>query len=1169
MAEGFLPKPAILAEIPPAGHAVVEASAGTGKTYAIEHLVADKVITGAARLDEVLVVTFTEKATTELRARIRKLLEKAYDAPARAADGPGWIIDDTVRARLERALFDFDRAPIFTIHGFCQRVLAEQAFHSGQLFDQTLTDAKGVFGRAFRDALRTRLARDAELRVLLEEWLDQADEDALQALLYKAHAARWPGPREPLAPAVERVRAAFDEAALRKDYEGVLSPKSKGRRDAEAAIALLARAAATETPEAFRDVLAEGSLDGLWFAPGGKLEDFDRTASPATLAFRDELHRFWAHHLRPPSLPERVIDAFLPVVVERLEVIKRDEALLDFDDMLRRVWRAIPSPGGEALVDDLRRRYRFALIDEFQDTDELQWDIFRRVFVDSGDNALYVIGDPKQAIYAFRGADVHAYLQARDALTARGAPRVRLTHNYRSTPAVIEAYNRILDQRAPFFSGEITYDEPVACGRPTRQLVDAAGRPVPPVTLLTCPAAATDGEAPKAATLREAIGHAIARTLRRILHDPAGRLIVRDDEGERPVRASDVFILTRSGAEGLRVAAHLQAAGIRHAFYKQSGLFETAEAGHVRDLLAAVAHPHDTEKRLRAWATPFFAVPWPDLPAARSLSGEHPLVERLFDWHHRAERESLPLLFARILEESGLAEREVFAAPSERALTNYQHLFELLVEAAAGHGGTLDDAVGLLDDWIHGRAAPPGEDGDLQRLESERDAVQIMTLHKSKGLEAEVVFLFGGFSRLPSDDKVLVYHDDDHRRRLYAAGKPATRKANLLGDFDQTVRHRVARERREEEERLMYVGLTRAKSKLVLPYAEAGLKDRTAAYVRVNERLQSLLAPGGAVPAHDGIPLFEVTPVRVGAAEDTAEDAPTAATWSPPPALLDAGDDAPPFDDLRAAHAPWTIQSYSRLKAVAGGYRPPEFEEPDLALDAPAVDAGEELPGGLPTGRCLHEILETIDLATFAEAPDFETWQARDDVVTLCRARMDKHRLDPRHLDRVLRVVHTALTAAVRLPDGPTVDGLWRCAAARELEFHYPIPEPAHPLLARGGEGGWTVERGLLTGSVDLVFEHEGRVYLADWKSDRLPAYDAAHVDPHVRKNYDLQARIYTVGVLRLLGIRDRDAYEERFGGLLYVFLRGPGFWRRRPSWDEVVEWEDTLVRAVPEVTIP
>ena len=1138
------PRPAVLAELPADGHAVIEASAGTGKTYTIEHLVVDRLLRTGCGLDEILVVTFTEKATSELRRRVRGLIEAVVAHTEDCGHDESWRVDDAARASLEAALFSFDRAPIYTIHGFCNRVLSDLAFDSGQLFEQRFVDTRRAFHRAFRDVLRTHIAVEAGARAHLERWYDAGHDEAdLQDLLLDALRNRYldseTGRADALTDRLAELAADFDPRALRQDYrEAAIQVKSLAA--AEAAIEAVAAALASPADP-------EDRLAAIVAADPKAILKPRRTGSRRKRRFPDEVRsgtaRFHArlrgllvHHAQAGALERQVVEAFLPPVLVRMDATKRRDGLLDYDDLLERVWRALSGPREHALVGALRARYAHALIDEFQDTDERQWAIFRKVFVEEGaTGSLVVVGDPKQAIYGFRGADVGTYLAARADLVARGAARVRLGTNYRATRSVVDACNRILDQTAPapFFSGEIRYQEAVECGKP-----DLSG-PAPGVVLWRYkPRPPRGGRSQmelSAWELRDALGRQLASTLAGLLARPP-----RFDG--HPVCARDVLVLVRTSGDARDAARFLDEAGVPYAFYRQDGLFQSTEAADLRDVLAAVAAPHDTSKRLAAFATPWFDVSLAQLPFYRALSSEHPLLRRLHRWHALADQGRLPALFDALLEESGVVERELFGDDDERALTNQRHLLELLLEAATRDRLDLGEVVELLDRYVRGLEAPEGADANIQRLAGERDAVQVMTIHKAKGLEAAVVCLYGGFRSAPSGG-VRVVHDGQGRHVL--VGEAAR----------QAVADQIEREAAEEDQRLYYVALTRTKARLYLPLIDSSRQIK-GSYAALNARLRAMDT--------DGFGVVEVLPpeARAPRSFEAAPGAPLG-VWSPPEPRTPAPVD---FAGLRTRHAPLVVTSYTRLKSSMQMDAPIEADEFRVEPSGDVVPGPEALPGGREMGRFLHEAIEGVPFELYAEP--FPTWRALPVVCAAFASTMRRHGIEPRWLERSQRVVYETLTRSLTLGER-RLEGLWRCHEhVVEMELLYPIPETHHPLLGGGGGGDdFSTHRGYVKGYVDLVFAHRGLTYFADWKSDVLPAYDAASMVPHVRDHYELQARLYTLGLVRLLDLRDAAAYEAAFGGLLYVFLRGfgedsragDGVYFDRPAWADVVRWETEL----------
>src|SRR5579862_6909770 len=544
-------RPAILDRILDGGHKIIDASAGTGKTFTIERTVVELLLTGAGTIDQILVVTFTEKATAELRARIRATIEDVMSGRGLEHTRPSERrrLSDDQCERLRSALFSFHHAPIHTIHSFCHRMLTELAFDSGVRFGLDLASGRHEFHEAVRAELRERLKSDRRVGPLVGEWLsdERRNSDGLEDLLWQAYTQRYlrTGERERNQKALTDLRNMFDADALAKAFR-IAAIKDDAREKAVAAT----RELESILKGADRSIaaLTEGLVDF----------DFARICRPTktskrTGKFPDDMSQTVraivdaAKQVQAAlAIEQRVVDELLPDVVHRMDARKRERGTLDYEDMLAWLADALDGVRGKSLATTLRERYQFTLIDEFQDTDELQWKIFRRVFVEGGGgNVVYVIGDPKQAIYGFRGADVHAYLEARERLSESGAATVNLRENFRSTANKIEACNLIFDQNAepPLFTGKIQYDPPAECGRPALRAVAANGNSIP-VTLVKFAPRAERHKFSR--PMREAIGFGIAHAIRRIIEEP-DQAIKICDEGQEPrkITARDVYVLDR------------------------------------------------------------------------------------------------------------------------------------------------------------------------------------------------------------------------------------------------------------------------------------------------------------------------------------------------------------------------------------------------------------------------------------------------------------------------------------------------------------------------------------------------------------------------------------------------------------------------------------------------
>ena len=1195
------PVPPTVWAMEPRRHQVIEASAGTGKTYLLERRVVDLLVRGGASIDQVLLVTFTEKATAELRRRVRALVREVASAPPGGATGeedPAWRIDGPTRAALRAALYGFDGAAIHTIHGFCHRVLQSNAFDGGRPFRQSQVASETALGDAFTASLRDTLSVEPDARVLLEAWLGSGRrlDDIARALGEVTQlGGRLARPYCPdqLDPALAELGAALDSLgvarlapALRSARVHANTANALARRAGIVAAAAERRRRGAPLAEVLDDLddnvheLAE-KLAGHGGSSGTAAE-MSRVAAAAAVAAG-----------AATSLQAAVVARFLPAVRARLEREKAERGQFDFGDMLELVWRALSGPRGGELGARLRAHHPFALIDEFQDTDDLQWSIFRRLYLEApGEGAwLSVVGDPKQAIYGFRGADVHTYLRARREMIAAGAQETRLDVCHRAGPALVGALDRVLADAPflePFFSGGIEYAPVRAAAGAGAALLDASGRELAPLCILHV----ADAAELDAAGLRARLAERITRDIGAMVAGaPPLRLRERAAGGparERSVGPGDVFVLTRTTAESREMADRLRRAGIACALFQQEGLLQTEEAAEVRDLLAAIASPRDPSARLRAWQSRFFAVPLAELPGLAAAGESHALVQRLFEWKALADRLDYEALFPRILDDTRIIEREIALAPGERALTNFTHLFELLLDEMLVARCDLVELVRRLGRWIEETVG--SDERNVQRLESERDAVQIMTIHRAKGLEAPVVFLFGGTGQAPNRP-VQSFHRGDER--WVHVGRVR----------DQSIADAIAAEERGESERLLYVGLTRASARLVVAAWPAGAQRpaRGSLADLLVARLLPLVGASEAERLAAGVAVEETAPGPRGERAENDDDAPGRAAeraiaalrdWRPRAEVVDPGEGAAALARaLRVQRGPLTT-SYTRLAqadgASDGAVLPFDLGEPlsvtpdlpvELVVDgevsgevgataegaegAAGLTAGEQAAGELapgelaagelaiagspPSGRrvgiFLHEALEWLAMDDVAGGDDFAAWAARDDVDQVFRQAAERQDLDRAAVAWGKQVAWRGLREPIDFGGGLVIPGVARARRhQREVDFLFPMAD------ASGSE------RALVRGAIDLVFEHGGRVYWLDWKSDACPDYAPATLAAHVAAHYTLQAQIYSLALSRMLGIASAAEHEARFGGLVYFFLRGGAAHVERPGFAALAE---------------
>ncbi|HEV7558691.1 MAG TPA: UvrD-helicase domain-containing protein, partial [Kofleriaceae bacterium] len=695
------------ASLPPATDklVVVEASAGTGKTYFLEHRVVDLILAGA-ELGQILLVTFTDKAVAELRLRIRDLLDRLARAEGDAPE-PYWELDDDARRALRRAVTSFDHAPIYTIHGFCHRVLVEDAFAARRLFEQDQIADEVAFDDAFTALLRERFARESPDRELLSAFLESGRTvDQLRELMLRCARVHAP------------TRRRFEPEAVRQTAIAVYTMLANPAQRQAIVAAVRDKRYVPDWLDQIAAALDRASIDA---EPGRLLGVLDDVREPAKklVGKIDKLAAFasTAAALRAVeltiSVDEAIAAELVPAVVTRVIADKAERGLFDYDDMLNLVDEALRGPRGDELAARLRARTPWVMIDEFQDTDPTQWHIFRMVWMHEDTRGLTIVGDPKQAIYGFRGADVETYLAAREDLLRAGATRVQLDVNRRSTAPLVDAVNHILvgNFAMPLLDKSITYDAPV---RASGDVVCEDITPPVRVFVIATPAR-KDIDATRAAH-----AHAIGSAIEELRAAPPAWSV----RGvARPFALGDVMVLTRSNRDTAEVAAALRTRGLPCALVEGDRLFKTREAAELASALAAIASPRDRSARLRALRTRFFDVPWTDLMKVVDAPDHHPLIARLFAWSSLAGRRAYESLFRELVEDSRYAERALVLGGGERALINTWHVIELLLAEVSRARCDLSELVVQLRRWIADESRV--DDGDVQRAETDADAIRI------------------------------------------------------------------------------------------------------------------------------------------------------------------------------------------------------------------------------------------------------------------------------------------------------------------------------------------------------------------------------------------------------------------------------------------------------------
>jgi len=1177
------------------GAALIEASAGTGKTWNICGLYLRLLLERELGVRQILVVTFTNAATAELRERIRARIgdtlgylrasgpaaaDPFVPALTAALEGRG-ITRQRMEQLLEQALQAFDEAAIFTIHGFCQRALAETPFAAGLPFSSTLEpDDDALLQEAVNDFWRREIGGGTLTPDLATFLLERKDTPHSLARLLRRHLAKptarclWPEPDDgdddDGAAVAEQIAQLFGTARTTWQAEGgaihaLLHAALSDFKSAINADKLAAACAGCDT--FFAAEQPQRLKPGLH---GVAMKLLGQSHLQAQLKQKRELpaHPFFQQLdqllTELPALQQRQADAqqrarlrLLRALLEQagpaLRQRKRELRTVAYDDLLYNVHEALSGGRFPWLAATLRERYPAALIDEFQDTDPLQFGVFDAIYGGS-DAPLFLVGDPKQAIYSFRNADLHTYLRAK----ARAGAIHTLAANQRSSAGLIDGLNALFSANpAAFMLDGLDYQQVRYGAKPRPAFVDRSGAERADLQLWMLPAE-DDRILLRGAARRAAIDACAAEIARLLAAARQGEVTL---DG-RPLQPGDIAVLVRNHAQGSEASAALAALGIGSVELAQASVFASADAADLEAVLGAVLEPGRSGLLLAALATPLLGCDATTIAAIGAddrLLAQH--LERFAAYHEMWEQRGIGFLLRQLLAEQDISRRLLARTDGERRLTNLLHLAELLHQAAQRLPAP-DALLHWLQTQRNAAAAGGGSEATQLRLESDENLVQIVTIHKSKGLEYPLVFcplLWDGRKRPPDGGDGLEYHAAD---------------GSCVIDFrcdDATIAQAKAaidREQAAENLRLIYVALTRAAQRCYLVAGSyASQVGRNRSLKEGTHNLLNWMVAGAGMSADewsaatlqpDAIERHwqELAQAHPAIGLAPLPDAPGQALRLPLPApdsLAARQLTAPPPAGWRLGS--FTLLSHGRAPERAASDHDADAAPTPLALDQveaganPAPDDILRFPRGAGAGDCLHAVFEAID---FSQPDDWPRAAAQ-----ALRAHPQAGPDDPAGRQAmIVRMLRDVLTTP--LADGIRLRDIALTRRLTELEFLLPAPrlgaEALNQLLQRAGYDmpplAFRELSGYLHGFIDLVFEHDGRYYLLDWKSNHLGwrpqdyghAAIAAAMAAH---RYHLQYLLYAVALQRHLRQRLPDYhYERHFGGVLYLFVRGV-----RPDW--------------------
>ncbi|MGE5681363.1 MAG: exodeoxyribonuclease V subunit beta [Bacillota bacterium] len=1108
---------------------LIEASAGTGKTYTISGLFLRLLLEKGLSVRDILVVTFTEAATEELKDRIRRNIAGMLDT---VKEGVGK--DDFQKAFLNKitdlkaaekilkeALINFDEANIFTIHSFCRRMLNENAFESGILFDvELIKDDSEIRREITADYWRKHIAELppyiisylknnsagkikfssllelsekiedlSDMRLIPEEEVDLKKLEADYFCCFEALKKTWNENSS-------EIRKIFSDTAkfnqVKYKWETIKDILNNLDKHLN-----LSEIPAPDFPGLKKFILSniEGGLKKGQKAPEDKAGFFSECEKLS------EAHDNFAKII--PSMKVH----FIKFAAAELSNRKHIKNVQSFSDLLVNLREALRSEHGEALAENIRTKFKAALIDEFQDTDPVQFDIFQRLFTGEG-NTLFLIGDPKQAIYGFRGADIFAYLRA-----SGNTSYIKRTlgTNFRSQADLIKGVNLIFEKENPFIYEEIQYinvnapEESVK--KNERLMID--NEPYTPLHIWNAEGEASD---------EEEICLSTACEIKRLLG--LGRE-KRAKIGEREIEEKDFAVLVKKNMQAIKMQKALTEAGIPSVIYNSGNIFDSHEASETECILNSILEPGNSKLVRAALITDIIGLTCEEID--KMTEQEHlyeEWLEKFREYRKVWHSQGFIKMFRELLSRENVMPRLMQYVDGERRNTNMLHLMELLHQSETETKLSPQGLIKWLSENIN--SEEPDKEEHQLRLESDEKAVKIITVHKSKGLEYSIVFLPFMWSTVREPSHFLFHDRNNGNIQTWELGS----------DKYEENKDVFRKEKMAEELRLFYVAVTRAKNCCYIIYKTAKEGVMNDIFSSQDELTKK---SNGCIRAYE-MPKGNPESITFDYGTDAIELRELSFRGS-----TICKSQIASYTSLIQGHADRLIQPEADIISEAEEAEEIRTEEPEEEEDELSPFT---FPKGIRSGLCLHEILEETDFGL----PENEE---------LIRLKLKKYRIDQKFTKPAMAMVSNVLNT--ELKDGIRLKDITAEKRIHEMEFYFPMPAVSGKGLASifeeiysGNEALGDFYKylrrlrqdeieGFMNGLTDLFFEHEGKYYIADWKSNYLgkdiDSYSQGSILGAMKSEmYILQYHIYSIAAYQYL---KTFSCEDKFGGVFYLFLRG------------------------------
>lgn len=1118
------------------GSNLIEASAGTGKTYSIAILVLRLLLEKKLLIQEILMVTFTKAAVAELEERIR-IFVRAANRHSRGEEISNGMIRDLVDQAIKKlgkeevqqllnsAVINLDETSVMTIHGFCQQTLNEFAFETGQLFSAELVEnTTSILEEEIQAFWRTHITsiRTDLLKNLIQQNFNQSGIAAIlnghlsgkNYIFYNEDEKYEFGEQKQqeffdLISIAEKDKIELEDELVSYIQQNAENIKVLCEGNTYAKNSLLPY---VDNPNVFIKEFIGKKDTGY----ANKLFPEIVEQIPAILEKRKELEEYVQQCLN------YLYSFAIQEIVQNIEKHKISHNLLSFDDMIFNLHKSLVGRENLRLEEELQNKYKAVFIDEFQDTDKLQFEVFRKAF--QGKSILFYIGDPKQSIYGWRKADIATYFKARNEVDNLYSMNV----NYRSTHRLIEALNRFFLPEEDFDTFHFSdskerfdyhrVDAPEDDGKGKLVL---NGEECVPVSIRTC-------------KTKPAVSSDLTDIILDLLTNEKHSIYDSETKMQRKIRPSDIGVLVRANKDGLNIKAELSKVGIPAVTVSEAKILESAEAKELIYILDSMVNP-TRSKVNRALLSSFLQRSSLDILNVDEDKTTQQFRGYLDHWKLHGVYSTL----MDFISDFGIQQNLIAAHTEngERIITNLFHLVEILYKTENRQNLSPVEVV----DWLKVNVQKEDNSGDEkeQRVENDEDAVKIVSIHKSKGLQYNIVFAPTLDFNYNKKRDVISFRNEN--------GEYVTANKSQVSEEDKIL-HELQDE--QENRRLLYVALTRTVYKCFIHHSESGNKSST---------LRTFLDKTN----YDGSFIEELELIQV---EEGLLYVPSKTQAQNHPIL----------QNFHLKENYWQQMSYTRLAASGEWKMKDVFTESENAYDRFIF---KDLRKGAKTGNFLHYIFENLD---FIQSGSWENVIGR-----AMRRFVPNENAD--FQANIIKLVDEVMNASIKTEEETILlSSLPRSKCLHEMEFDFPVdlftPRDLEQLLDSGiliSSDFFVQIEGMMNGKIDLFFEHNAKYYILDWKSNylgpNLSDYSKEKVEEAMSENnYHLQYLIYTYAVQKYLKQRlgVKFDYERDFGGAIYLFVRGmrknqeTGVFYHKPAQNQLAILDKIFQRKETQITV-